>query len=107
FAMSVFWAKRIGATLHADGDESIAVLEKIPHGKSVQVEVRQPRYGPRHRFYWALCQRIGMALGIEPENISDILKISAGHYTSIKTRNYGEVKLPKSIAFHNLAHTGV
>ena len=103
---SMFWVKRVGLGLFPDGNESVTELEKLPRGKSLQVEIRQPRNLQRHKLYWAVCHRIANAIGAEPENVSDVLKIASGHFTLVKTQSYGDIKLPKSIAFHNLDETG-
>lgn len=97
--MTQLWCRRIGLTLIPDGNESLAELEKLPKNKTLKVEVRQERNLQHHKLYWALCHRIGDALGIEPEAISDILKIATNHCIAVKTTTYGELKLPKSISF--------
>lgn len=98
----LFWAKRTANVLSPDGDESIVELSKLPFGKPLRVEVKQPRSGPQHRLYWALCQRIGNAVGADPENISDLIKIETGHCEVVKSAKYGEIRLPRSIAYANM-----
>lgn len=82
-----------------DGDESIAEFSKFPFGRSLRCEVKQPRNASHHRLYWALCARIAGGLGVDSENISDVLKLATGHYTTIRSKSMGEIRLPKSIAF--------
>lgn len=81
------------------------ILAKIPLLTTVSVEYRQPRNGPMHRRYWALCQMVcdnsdqyGSA-----EMVSDHLKILAGHCTTVVSKGSGEVYLlPKSISFSSM-----
>lgn len=96
--MPDFFAIREGMTLRAYGAESAAVFGKLPLGKMVHVEVKQPRNGAHLRLYWTLCHRIGDALGMEAEDISDVLKLRTGHIREIKTRR-GVETVPKSISF--------
>lgn len=96
--MSDFFALREGMTLRPFGAESASVFGKLPLGKMVHVEVKQPRNGAHLRLYWTLCHRIGDALGMEAEDISDVLKIRTGHSREVKTRRGVEV-FPKSISF--------
>lgn len=97
--MSVLWLKRVGNGLFPDAADSDAELAKIPFGKTLQAEVKQPRNVRFHRLYWALVHRIASAVGSEPENISDLLKIETGHCDIVRSKKYGEIRLPKSISF--------
>lgn len=97
--MSIIWLRRVGNTLVADGDDSAAEFAKLPFGKPLQAEVKQPRNVQHHRLYWGLVHRIAAATGVEPENISDLLKIETGHCTIIRSKKYGDIRLPKSISF--------
>lgn len=81
------------------GAESAAAFGKLPFGKTVRVEVKQPRNGKFHRKYWLLCARIGDAVGVDSENVSDLLKIETGHCTIVKSKTYGELRLPRSISY--------
>lgn len=103
--MTTLWLRRVGNALHPDGDESVAEFAKLPFVKSLRCEIKQPRNAAFHRLYWAVCARIATGVGSNSENISDVLKIATGHYTTIRSKNYGEIRLPKSIAFHNLDET--
>lgn len=100
-----FWAYRTGGTLIPDSVESSVIFAKVPFGKPVHVQVRQPRNGSFHRLYWALCQRVADGVDADAENVSDALKIATGHYTLLKTKSYGELKLPKSISFAAMDQT--
>lgn len=95
---------RNGNALKAFGSESDAVLSKVPFGKVVYVEVKQPRNGKHHRLYWSLCSRIGDAIGVESETVSDVLKIRTGHCTNVQTKR-GILQLPKSISFAAMDQT--
>ncbi len=96
--MSTFFAMREGMNLRPFGAESAAVLGKLPLTKMLKVEVVQPRNGKHHRLYFTLCTRIGDALGMESEDISDVLKLRTGHVREIKTK-HGVERIPKSISF--------
>lgn len=97
--MTIFWVRRVGSVLHPSGNDAIAALSKLPFGRTLKVEVKQPRNGNFHRLYWALCARIGDAVGVDPENISDLLKIETGHCVIVKSKTYGELRLPRSISY--------
>lgn len=83
-------------------DRARKVLAKVAQGAVIQIEYKQPRNGPMHRRYWALCQMVydntegyGSA-----EQVSDHLKILAGHCDQVASKATGEVFLiPKSISF--------
>jgi len=96
--MKDFWCVREGMALRPYGVESGSMLGKLPFGKVVRVEVKQPRNGAHHRLYWTLCTRIGDGLGMDSEDISDVLKIRTGHFREVKTR-HGMERFPKSISF--------
>lgn len=102
--MATFWAQRSGNSLKAFGSESDSVLARVPFGKVVYVEVKQPRNGKHHRLYWTLCQRIADAIGSEAETVSDVLKIRTGHCNNVQTKR-GVLQLPKSISFAAMDQT--
>lgn len=103
--MSVFWVMRNGLGLRAWGAESDAMLSKLPFGKPLHVEVKQPRNSKHLALYWVLCKRIADGIGSEDESVSDVLKIKTGHVRRIKTKD-GIIELPGSISFANLDQTG-
>lgn len=103
--MSDFFAMREGMTLRPYGAESAAVLGKLPLTKMLHVEVKQPRNGKHLRLYWTLCHRIGDGLGIEAEDISDVLKLKTGHFREIRTKT-GVERVPKSISFAAMDQDG-
>ena len=98
-SMATLYVRRVGNSLHPDGADCAAVLSKLPFNRLLRVEIKQPRNVQFHRLYWALCARIGDAVGADSENISDLLKIETGHCTLIRSKKYGELRLPASIAF--------
>lgn len=97
--MSDFWVQRMSGSLVPHDTESLDALDKLPYGRPLHVEVKQPRNSKFHRLYWALCARIANAIGSTSENISDVLKIATGHVTIVSTKSYGQIHLPKSISF--------
>lgn len=97
--MTVLWLKRVGNALVPDGDDSAAEFAKIPFAKSMRWEGKAPRNTAHHRLYWGLVHRIAAAIGETAETVSDLLKIETGHCTLIHSKKYGEVRLPRSIAF--------
>ena len=103
--MTVLYLRRVGNALHADGDESVCELLKLPFNKSLKAEVRQPRNPAFHRLYFSLCSRIGDGVGADAESISTVFKFATGHYDILKTKSYGEVKIPKSISFAKMDNT--
>jgi hypothetical protein len=98
----ILWAVRTANGLVPDGTESAGELAKVPFGKSVRVEVRSPRNPAHHRLYWTLCQRIASAIGADAENVSDLLKIETGHCAIVRSKKYGDVRLPRSISFASM-----
>lgn len=103
--MTIFWAERIAGALRPCDQESLEEFAKIPIGKPLQVEVRQPRNAAHHRLFWSLCARIAEARGVTAENIADVLKIATGHFTLVRTKSYGEIHIPKSISFAAMDQT--
>ncbi len=100
--MATYWATREGMTLRPYGAESASVFSKLAFGKVVQVEVKQPRNAKHLRLYWTLCHRIGDAIGVEAEDLSDVLKLRTGHVRVIKTK-HGTETLPASISFAKMS----
>lgn len=104
--MSVFYVRRVGNMLAGADDESTCELLKLPFTKPLRAEVKQPRNPAFHRLYWALCARIASGIGVEAESISSIFKLATGHTETIRTKSYGDVKIPKSISFASLDEMG-
>lgn len=103
--MTTLFLRRVGNTLAPDGDESVSELLSLPFGKSFKAEVKLPRNPRFHRLYFALCKRIGDGIGKDAEQISTVFKYATGHYDTMRTKSYGEVKVPKSISFAKLDET--
>ncbi len=98
-----FWVIREGMSLKAYGPESASLIAKLPFGKPVHVEAKQRRNARHSALYWVLCHRIADAVGTTSENVSDLLKIGTGHCTVVKSKRYGEVRLPQSISFAKMS----
>ena len=81
-----------------DDERATEALRGIKIGQTVAVEVTRPRNIQHHRLYWAMCTKIGNALDVAPENISDVLKLRTGHFVVVHTKT-GPVHLPRSISF--------
>ena len=96
--MADLWLIREGTNLRPFGAESAAVLSRLPFGKVLRAELKQPRNGAQHRLFWTLCARIGDAVGCEHEDISCLLKLRTGHVRRIKTKT-GIEEIPMSISF--------
>lgn len=100
--MAELYLKRVGMALWPEGDDSIAAFSKIPFGKSLKAEVKQPRNPRYHRWFFAICSRIAGGIGSDAETVANVFKFATGHVEIIKTKSYGEVKIPKSISFAQL-----
>lgn len=96
--MSKGFFRRTMSGLVPDDDMAQDALNGIKPGTVVAVEVTRPRNIQHHRLYWAMCSKIAQAIDVEPENISDVLKLRTGHYVTVNTKS-GPVHLPRSISF--------
>jgi hypothetical protein len=103
--MTDFWVERMAGALRPLDYESLEELNKLPVGRPLHVEVKQPRNAAHSRLYWALCHRIADARGVTAENISDVLKIATGHFNLVRTKSYGDIHVPKSISFAKMDQT--
>lgn len=103
--MADFWAIREGDTLRPYGADSAAAFSKLPFGKLLRIEAKQPRNPKLNRLYWVMVHRIANAIGADSENVSDLLKIETGHCHIVKSKKYGEVRLPRSISFAEMDET--
>lgn len=103
--MSILFLRRVGNTLHGEGDESVCELLKLPMNKALRCEVKMPRNPRFHALYFALCARIASGIGSDAETISTVFKYSTGHYDIIRSKKHGELKVPKSISFAKLDNT--
>ncbi len=103
--MTIIYLRRVGYTLHGDGEESVCQIGKLAMGKTLRAEVKQPRNAAFHRLFFALCARIASGIGVESEQIAMVFKIATGHTETIRSKIYGDVKVPKSISFANMDET--
>jgi hypothetical protein len=91
---------RDGMALRPWGAESGDVISKLPSDKPLEVTIKTKRNARHSALYWVLCHRIAAAIGAnDPENVSDVLKIETGYCVTVKSKRYGELKLPRSISF--------
>lgn len=104
--MTMLYLKRAGNALFPDGDEAICEMAKLPFGKTLRAEVKQPRNPRFHRLYWALCARIANGVGRDAEEISTVFKFATGHVGQIHSKTYGYIKVPRSISFAKLDNAG-
>lgn len=102
--MSDFWASRVGDSLTPVDAESFAAFSKLPFGRPLHIEAKQPRNGAHHRLYWALVHRIANAVGCAPEALSSHLKVRTGHVATVRTKD-GLREYPASISFAALDQT--
>jgi hypothetical protein len=104
--MSSFWATRKDDHLvPVPSAENMAEFSKLPYGKEVLVEARQPRNAGHHKLFWVLCTRIGSSIGQPADVVADILKVATGHATTVKLKSLGWQRFPKSISFAKMDQT--
>jgi hypothetical protein len=103
-SMAMMWGIREGMTVRPFGAESATAFGKIPFNKPFQVEIKQPRNSKHHRLFFALCARIGDAVGCEHEDIVFLLKLRTGHVRRIHTKK-GVIEAPLSISFAQMDQT--
>lgn len=84
--------------LAPDDDTARDVLRGVKVGAVVAIEVYRPHNLKMMRLYWFLMSRIADAVGIEAENVSDVVKLRTGHFTAVQTKD-GIERFPKSISF--------
>ncbi len=84
--------------LTPDDDVAREMLRGIAVGRVVAVEVYRPRNLEFLRLYWAMASKIADAIGVETDNVSDVLKVKTGHYTTVQTKSE-TLKFPRSISF--------
>lgn len=96
--MSIFWVVRKGDVLLPSESESAAIFSRLPIGKPLRAEVKNPRRGKHHRLFFLLIHRIANATDTDPEALRDHLTVEAGHYYEIKTKR-GIRRYPKSISW--------
>ena len=87
-------------------DEGRAVLRRIETGHTVMVDIHRRRANKSLARWWVLCQLIADNSETikSKEQASDLLKILAGHCTSIVSKSTGEVyQIADSISFGRLS----
>ncbi len=102
--MTDFWASRTGDQLIPSDSESWAEFARVPFGKALHVEVKQPRNPGHHRKFFTLVHRMANALGVNSEALRDHLTVRAGHVNIVKTKD-GIREYPASIAFAKMDQT--
>jgi hypothetical protein len=108
--MTTFFAKRVHETLVPADEESVEELDKLPHGKLLEVTVKYRRSNPHFSLYWMLCKRLARATGMNHERVSDRFKIETGRYTQEHIHDINSeaghwVLHLDSIAFQNMDQT--
>jgi hypothetical protein len=93
------WLQRKGDALLPDSVESAVEFSRLPFGKPLHCEVKQPRSLQHHRLFFALVHRIAGATGVAADIVIQMFKISTGHCDIVRSKTYGELRLPKSISF--------
>ncbi len=97
--MTDFWGIRAGNSISPTDAESWSEFCRVPIGKPLHIEVKQPRNSQHHRLFFALVHRMAQALGVNSEALRDHLTVRAGHVNVVKTKD-GIREYPASIAFH-------
>jgi hypothetical protein len=94
------FTKRFGSLRPADALAGEAIA-KIKDGETIRVEWKRPRNLRMHRLYWSLCQLVAEnTQGYTADNISDLIKLSTGHYDVLKTASGKKIyHVPRSISF--------
>lgn len=73
-------------------------LRGVKIGATLAAEITRPRNLEHLHLYWLMVDTIAEAVGAEPDNVSDLIKLRTGHVRTIKTKT-GLVQFPKSISF--------
>lgn len=100
--MADLWVIKIDGVLHADGDESLAVMDKLPSNKPLQCEVKNPRNAKHHRLFFKLVSRVVAYLDrddINTESVLVFLKMATGMAGKVKTKTFGDLAIYGSISF--------
>lgn len=79
-----------------------SALDKLPIGKALRVDVRQPRSVPHHRLYWSMLALVCDNLdGLTTEALHGLIKLRTGYAVEIRTKR-GVERVPGSIAFDKM-----
>ena len=98
--MKAFFFRTLTGLEPAD-DEAKVSLRGLGQGEIVACNVSRPRNLKQMRLYWVLCHTIADAIGADASNISDVLKLKTGHFTTVQTKTE-TLKFPRSISFAKL-----
>jgi hypothetical protein len=93
------WLKRINGTLVPDSAESAVEFARLPSNKPLRCEVKQPRSLQHHKLYFSIIHRIANAKGVSADVVDQMLRIASGHCDIVRTKRYGDVRLPKPLKF--------
>lgn len=103
--MKIVCRKLMGTLRPVDpvGEDALA---KIKNNDLVMVEVKRARSLPHHRLYWALIgkvwENVDQELFPSPDNLSDTIKVMAGHRVQLHMPDGSVAFQAKSIAFHKM-----
>ena len=98
--------RKKGDGLYPAGAAEDRIMQRIPDGSLVSVEVVRPRSQARHRFFWSMVGWLVEQISHDEynkETVADILKVTCGHYTYLLSPSGIPYRLPRSIAFHELS----
>lgn len=96
---TTLWLKRRGPYLYPDDEGSTEVFSRLPTERSLFVEISQPRSHERLKLRWALVHIVAKAVGEDPEEISDKIKIAVGHYSELRFPDGRIDRRAKSISY--------
>jgi hypothetical protein len=80
-------ARRAAGSLIPANDDALAFLEKIAIGELVTLKLDQPRSLAELRFYWAMLNHVGDAIGSTKDELHDELRRHLGYYREFKRKN--------------------
>lgn len=104
-----FVCRKLMGTLRPVDPVGEDALAKIKNNDLVMVEVKRARSIQHHRLYWALIgkvwENVDQMLFPSADNLSDCIKIMAGHRIMIAMPDGSTAFQAKSIAFHRMDQT--
>lgn len=95
---------RKGNALFPELQMDLERLQAIPNGRSVRVELKQPRSNERLRLYWRMLSYVREATDCAPtsEYLHSAIKLELGFGTPVRLRNGMTVLVPSSVAFDKM-----
>ena len=98
---------RKGLSLVPHMEMDADVIAAIPEGTPVRVEIKQPRFGPRHRAYWYMLNECVKATGcaLSANVLHMAVKLETGHVELVRLNNGLTVAVPGSIAFDKMSES--